>query len=202
MATLEAREMVNVFPPLSIPERCLMRGAEQAADAAEKPVRDLLSGDGSVIGPALINSIVALHRRRAITAHREARKRGEVLDFEGGPGVTVYVGEQELAKMSKIKEIIDGSEHDKKNDGTEAITQVGSEIWSVYLAEGSFSRCVNIGFFKPPLIMGSTIYGLETYNDNIIRIEGDKGELWQNDKYTTQGKLKTPTGKNFEQRVV
>lgn len=172
------------------PEFLVGRSAK-VSSVAEKKVRKLLSGHSDLVSPETVDLIVQREVALALQDYGEKRLRGYANDdYSQQPGLTAYLTPQGRERVVEMCEregypIVDAQIEEVTTDLI--VLRLPRGIYHMGGGGAQFYQEVNTDWKQlneanKPFTLGY---------DDVVRIEGDANELWQNAYYQWDGTPKT-----------
>lgn len=172
----------------------LVGRVEAVASQTEGTVRGLLSRHKDLVAEGIAEQIVAREVSRAKEEYATQRLEGHANDnFSKTPGVTIYMTDEAKVAISALFE----------REGGYAISaeqwrSLPNDVWEVSFDKGIYSMGMGGCQFYQEADANFNEGGRDKvrkpftarYND-VIRVEGKSGELWQNVDYNWDGSPKT-----------
>lgn len=170
------------------PKPELLAGSSvEIARQVENRVRELLGRHADLVGPVLVDLIAQRESQSALQEYGKRRLEGHANDnWSHQPGITVYVTPEAKELMVKVfkREAYPVTE--------DQIEPVNPNMWAFRFPRGVYS--MGMGGCQLYLEAAKDWYKSNKAEkpfvlgyDDILRVEGDSNELWQNWNYQWDG---------------
>lgn len=178
-----ARERLEPRPEL------LAGRSVEVAQEAQEAARDLLNRHPGLVDPTIIELIALREGALALANYARNRREGHENDKSSRkPGITIYVTPETRRK------VIERCEHGGYPVPSALMEEVTPTMWAlrfqtgIYMAVGGgvqFHQETAPNFQYGSYHMGTKPFALDY--EEVIRVEGDDNELWQNLDYNWDG---------------
>lgn len=165
----------------------------EVGDNRETEIQELLSRHSDLITDNIANQIAMREAKRAREEYLKSRLEGHANDnISKAPGITIYVTDEAKAVLtSKFEQAL-------YPVPKQAWKPIANGVWEISFAKGiyqmGFGGCqfyqeADDDYFKGG--SGNARLPFVARYDDVIRVEGDSGELWQNVNYSWDGTPKS-----------
>ena len=169
-------------------ERILACGSREEVKSAIKKAREFLIPHLGTITPSQLHQIAHDEGALALENYKSKRYEGELFDLQSRePGISLFAPLETVEHIRNYYLLI----HDIKLAG-KVETQVNERLWKMDLKNGTYRLVARWVEVK---VDADWKHQVIVENNQVVRIEGKSGELWQNKSYAWDGTpKKSPFG--------